>query len=188
MDMIEVTRASSMEDILQMKALQSQNLRQNISDEEARAQGFLTATYSEAYFKEMHDAAPAIVAKDGDRVVGYALVATQAVRQGHDLVEGLFNSIDECMYDGKLLSAQKYVVVGQLCVAKEYRGMQLVDRMYQHFAESMYPGYQYVVTDVDVDNTRSLRAHERSGFEVIGTLEYGGKKWNIVLKKTHAAL
>jgi ribosomal protein S18 acetylase RimI-like enzyme len=186
--MINVTRAIGMEDILQMKALQWANLKQNITDEEARTQGFLTATYSEEYFKEMHDAEPAIVAKDGDKVVGYALVATQEVRKGHDLVEGLFNSIDECMYDGVLLSAQKYVVVGQLCVAKEYRGMKLVDRMYQHFAESMYPVYQYVVTDVDVDNTRSLRAHERSGFEVIGTLEYGGKKWNIVLKRTGVGL
>ena len=182
--MIEITRAIGKDDILQMKALQSLNLRQNISDEEAQTQGFLTATYSEEYFTAMHDASPAIVAKDGDKVVGYALVATHAVRKGHDLVEGLFDSIDKCIYNGKFLAEQRYVVVGQLCVAKEYRGMQLVDQMYQHFAESMYPEYQYVVTDIDVDNKRSLKAHERSGFEVIGTLEYGGKKWNIVLKRT----
>jgi len=49
----------------------------------------------------MNSASPSIIAKDGEKVVGYALVATKDVRKGHELIEGLFDAIDTCEYNGK---------------------------------------------------------------------------------------
>ena len=40
----------------------------------------MTAAYTVDFLRTMHEAHPSVIAKDGDRVVGYALVATQAVR------------------------------------------------------------------------------------------------------------
>ena len=37
----------------------------------------------------MNSASPSIIAKDGDKVVGYALVATKDIRNGHDLIQKL---------------------------------------------------------------------------------------------------
>ena len=179
--MVDVTRVSSPSEIIGIRDLQALNLKQNITTEEAIEQGFLTAAYTIEYLQEMNAASPAIIAKDGDKVVGYALVATKDIRNGHDLLKGLFDAIDKCEHNGKLLRDVSYVVVGQLCVAKEYRGQDLVHKIYGHFRDCLSKEFTYLVTDVAQANARSLKAHRKRGFQVINELMYDGFGWDIVL-------
>ena len=72
-------------------------------------------------------------------------------------------------------------VVGQLCVAKEYRGQDLVQKLYGHFRDCLSKEFTYLVTDIAQANARSLKAHQKRGFQVINELMYGGFKWDIVL-------
>lgn len=181
MSTLKIKLVESLLEIEGIKKLQEKNLRTTISEEEALSQGFLTASYSMAYLQEMNQAAPTVIAVDGSEVVGYAMVATQSIRSGHDLIEDLFNTIDRTKYNNELLKNSNYVVVGQLCVAKSHRGMGLVQKLYGHFRDCYAQEFQYLVTDVAQANTRSLKAHRNTGFEVIDTLTYGGIKWDIVL-------
>lgn len=180
-DKLQLCLVSSEKEIKGIKALQEENLRTNITDEEALSQGFLTASYTMDYLREMNAVAPTVIAKDGDVIAGYAMVATQPVRNGHDLIDDLFNTIDRTAYQGKLLGETNYVVVGQLCVAKAYRGLGLVQQLYGHFRDCYADQFEYLVTDVAQANTRSLRTHLKRGFQVIDTLTYGGIGWDIVL-------
>ena len=184
---IELTRVSSPTEIIGIRDLQALNLKQNITAEEAIDQGFLTAAYTIEYLQEMNAVSPSIIAKDGDKVVGYALVTTKDIRKGHDLIEGLFDAIDACEYNGKSLRDVNYVVVGQLCVAKEYRGQDLVQKLYGHFRDCLSNEFTYLVTDVAKANVRSLKAHKKRGFQVINELTYGGFGWDIVLWDWNAA-
>jgi ribosomal protein S18 acetylase RimI-like enzyme len=177
----EVKLVTISEEIKAIKELQNLNLRLHISDEEAASEGFLTASYTMEYLEAMNADAPSVIAKAGDEVVGYAMVTTQTMRAGHELMADLFNTIDRTSYGGRLLCESDYVVVGQLCVAKAFRGMGLVQRMYNHFKDCYADRYEYLVTDVAQANTRSLKAHKKSGFQVIDTLTYGGIGWDIVL-------
>lgn len=167
--------------------MQALNLKQNITAEEAIDQGFLSAAYTIEYLQEMNSASPSIIAKYGDKVIGYVLVATKDNRKGHDLLEGLFDAIDKCEYNGKLLRDVNYVVVGQLCVAKEFRGQNLVQELYGHFRDCLSKEFTYLVTDVAQANIRSLKAHKKRGFQVINELMYGGFGWDIVLWDWNAA-
>jgi len=169
--MIEVTRVSSPSEIIGIRDLQALNLKQNITAEEAIDQGFLTAAYTIKYLQEMNTASPSIIAKDGDKVVGYALVATKDIRNGHDLVKGLFDAIDQSEYNGKLLSDVNYVVVGQLCVAKEYRGQDLVQKLYGHFKDCLSKEFTYLVTDKAQAKTRSLKEQKKKGFQIYKKLK-----------------
>lgn len=184
---IELTRVSSLNELIGIRELQERNLKQNITAEEAMDQGFLTAAYTIEFLQEMNSASPSIIAKVGDKVVGYALVATKEIRKGHDLIEDLFDAIDECEYKGKLLRAVNYVVVGQLCVAKEHRGQDLVQKLYGHFRDRLSDEFTYLVTDVAKANIRSLKAHKKRGFKVINELKYDGVGWDIVLWDWKAA-
>ena len=183
-NMVQIKLVSSDDEILQIKELQTNNLRQYISDEEAASQGFLTASYTIEYLKAMNTSFPSVIAKDGEQVVGYAMITTPEMREGHDLIKDLFRNIDRCSYRENPLKDAKYVVVGQLCVGKGYRGQDLVKQMYDYFANAVKEQYDYMVTDVDCDNHRSLKAHAKAGFEVIDSLVYGGKKWDIVIRST----
>jgi len=178
---VVIKRVSEKDELVGIVQLQALNLRKNIDSDTALSQGFLTAEYTLEYLKAMHDASPSIIAKDGDAVVGYALVTTKEVKNGHDLVADLFNVIDTKTYKGQLLKEVNYVVVGQLCVGEGYRGQGLVKRLYDHFCDCLSSEYEYLITDVAQANTRSLNAHKKSGFQVIDTLVYAGIGWDIVL-------
>ena len=114
-------------------------------------------------------------------MVGYALVALKSIRHQHDLLGDLFSAIDKLEYKNQLMKNSPYVVVGQLCVARNYRGQGLVQQMYQHFKNCLSGEFDYCLTDVAQDNPRSLKAHIKCGFQVIDTLNYGGIGWDIVL-------
>lgn len=164
-----------------IKTLQQQNLKSVLTADEAEAEGFVTAEYDVEYLHLMNERTPAIVAKDDERVVGYALATVKDVGLKHDLLHDLFKTIDGIIYDGRRLSDTRYIVVGQLCVAKGYRGLGLVHEMYTAFRDVYASAYQFCITDVAENNPRSLKAHLKSGFKVIDTLRYGGIGWHIVL-------
>jgi L-amino acid N-acyltransferase YncA len=181
--MVTIKLVETEEELQGIRDLQEANLSSKLSAEEASAEGFVTASYTVDFLRTMHRSHPSVIAKDGDKVVGYALVATQDVRKEHDLLAGLFDEIDAIEYEGKPIRQRNYVVVGQLCVGKGYRGMGLAKRMYDFYREALQEKFDSCLTDVVQSNKRSLRAHEKTGFIVVGTLEYGGVGWDVVMWK-----
>jgi ribosomal protein S18 acetylase RimI-like enzyme len=179
--MVSIQLVNTAAELVGIQQLQRKNLRKEIGEAEALSQGFLMAEFDMLFLNAMQAAAPAVIAKDHDEVVGYALVATQAVRDLHPLLADLFNQIDQLTFQGIALQSANYVVVGQLCVAKEYRGQGLVQRLYNYFRDSLQSNYQFGITDVAQANQRSLKAHIKTGFQVIHSIEYGGIGWDIVL-------
>jgi len=171
-----VTTKEEMEGVL---ALQQANLSKNITQEEAAAQGFLMAEYDLAFLELLHSASPGIIAKDGEKVVGYSLVALPETARHHDLLADLVKNIERCIFEGKPI--ENYAIVAQLCVSKECRGQDLVQKLYGSFRDHYANQYTYCVTDVAQANHRSLKAHQKRGFQVIDTLDYGGIGWDIVL-------
>lgn len=178
---ITIKRVTAAEELAGIKTLQQANLKQYLTEAEQTSQGFVTAEYSLGFLQTMHQAEPSIIAVDNDVLVGYALVATRAVAQQHALLQDLFAQIDKHQYNGEQLAHINYVVVGQLCVAKSHRGMGLAQQLYAHYQRCLKDQYRYLVTDIDAANERSLKAHQKTGFEVIGELRYGGSNWHIVL-------
>lgn len=178
---VRIKLAQEVSELEGILALQRRNLKRCLSESEAEEQGFLVAEYNLAYLQQMQARRPSVVAVDDGRVVGYALVVTQEVRKGLPFISDLFDEIDRISYRGALLAGTDYVVVGQLCVDKDYRGQGLVDRLYGCFRASLDDRYHCGVTDIARANRRSLKAHQKVGFEVIHTIEYEGRTWDVVL-------
>lgn len=168
-------------DLEGIRRLQQANLKDRISPEEALREGFTTAVYSLDFLRKMHAQHPAIIATAAGEVVGYALVAMPAVRHGHPLLEDLFGKMDKIVFRGKQLREAGYVVVGQLCVDKRYRGIGLVPAIYDYFRECLSDRFEFCAADVDRENIRSLRSHLNMGFEVVDTLNYGGALWDMIV-------
>lgn len=173
-----VTDRHELEGILQ---LQRANLSRLISQEEAEAQGFVTAEYTLDFLQQMHAAGPSVIAIEAKTVVGYALVAAPSIKGGHPLLDDLFEAVDNIVFKNKRLAEQTYVLVGQLCVAKTHRRQGLSGRLYQYYKQQYSAQYEYCITDVVTTNQQSLQAHQKTGFEVIRRFSYGGDEWNIVL-------
>jgi ribosomal protein S18 acetylase RimI-like enzyme len=71
-------------------------------------------------------------------------------------------------------------VMGQICVAREYRGRGIVDAMYGEHKARYAERYKLCVTEVATRNTRSMRAHARVGFEVVTTYSDEVDEWAVV--------
>lgn len=176
-----VTRVSCRADIEGILALHRANLKRNLSEQEIRSQGFVSAEYTLEYLERMSAASPSVIAVDDGIVVGYALVAEPEVIRDHDLLGDLARVVDRTSYKQQLLKGRRYVISGQLCVARSHRGRGLVKQMYEHFRRELSGRFDYLVTDIARDNPGSLIAHLRTGFEVISTLSYGGVEWDLML-------
>lgn len=164
MENIIITRVNSDQDIHGILALQQQNLRKNLTAEQIRAQGFLTVAHQFEVLKAMNDAEPSVIAKDGDKVVGYCLAMLPKFRNDVPELRILFDLLDKLAYKGKQLKDINYCIMGQVCVGDGYRGISLFDKMNLHLKASLQQDYTVCVTDISKNNTRSLRAHERVGY------------------------
>ena len=179
--MVTIKLTSELSELEGIRQLQELNLTKNITEAEAQSQGFLSAAYSLEFLKLMHDEHPSVIAKDGDTVVGYALVSPKTIKGNHPLLDDLFGKIDDLTYNEIPLKNTNYVVVGQLCVSKEYRGQGLVKQLYNYYRECLSRKFDYCITDVASDNPRSRKSHLSVGFTVIATMTYGGISWDIIL-------
>ena len=85
--------------------------------------------------------------------------------------------------------AQKREAGLRLDIASEaYKALQehpqkhaLVPQLYGRFREELENEYDFGITDVARANSRSLKAHIKTGFQVIHSIGYGGLEWDVVL-------
>lgn len=181
---IYFTPVSSPEEVLQMLDLQAKNHVSNVSAAVAQEQGFVTVKHDPGVLQRMNEAAPSIIAKDGDRVVGYALVMPRAFASEVPILQPMFDLLDTLSWHGSgLREHPRWFVMGQICVAEGYRGMGVFDGMYQKMKEVCRADYDFVITEIAERNTRSIRAHERVGFETLHTFSdvVAGEDWRVVV-------
>lgn len=164
---IVFTTIQSAEDIEAVLALQQLNLNQNISADTAQSQGFVTVVHNFDLLSRMNQAEAQIIAKDGDKVIGYALVMPTSFRKEIPVLMAMFDMLDQLTYQGKLIKDYAYYAMGQICVAEGYRGKGIFDGLYALHKKQLSSQYELCVTEIAKRNTRSLAAHTRVGFEVV---------------------
>jgi ribosomal protein S18 acetylase RimI-like enzyme len=175
-----VTRTE--EDLRGILRLQRDNLPVNISREEALKEGFVTVEHNFPLLKRMNDPHPHIIAKEADQVIGYTLVMQRDLRNDIPVLVPMFAQIDNIVYDNRPLRDSRYVVMGQVCIAKGFRGLGIFQGLYQEMARRMSPYFDYIITEVSKRNPRSIRAHEKTGFRIVREyVDQDGEEWVIVL-------
>jgi ribosomal protein S18 acetylase RimI-like enzyme len=178
---INFTTIASDDDVRQVLDLQQVNLSTKVSADVAASQGFVTVQHNFDLLKQMNEAIPQVIAKDGDQVVGYALVMLPAFQDLIPVLKPMFVLFDSLDFRGKKISEYRYYVMGQICVAEGYRGVGIFDGLYQHHRELYRMQFDFVATEIASRNTRSIRAHERVGFKTIHTFQDETDHWEIVV-------
>jgi predicted GNAT superfamily acetyltransferase len=178
---VEVKLVETFEEIKGVKHLHDKNLKKNLTPEQQAAQGFVTFEYDLDFLEAIHRAHPSVIAVDEGVVVGYVLVVTRESQQLHPLITEFVRHLSRIEYKGQLIDQSSFCLVGQLCVAQTHTGQGLVQRMYQAYREQHSAEFDYLVTDVDAQNVRSLKAHLKTGFEVVGSLAHQGSRWDVIL-------
>lgn len=163
----------------QILALQRANHAVNLTPEEVASQGFVTVSHDLPLLQKMHAIAPSIVAIDDSvegperPLAGYALVMDPQCRPWIPVLIPMFERLDR-------LGVTDYYIMGQICVAKPYRGQGVFDAMYAGHERHLRDRYARCITEIATRNTRSMRAHERVGFRILEQYRDATDEWAVV--------
>lgn len=161
---LEYISATSNQDLLGILTLQKKNLAGQLDAAEIRSQGFVTVDHSYEQLEKLNAIEQHIIARDGDKVIGYILAMTSCSRHDIPVLVPMFEQFDSIGYKGKKIIDFRYMVVGQVCVDKAYRGRGVFDNCYSKYREQFSPDYDFAITEIALSNQRSLHAHFRVGF------------------------
>ncbi|MDH5414645.1 MAG: GNAT family N-acetyltransferase [Flavobacteriaceae bacterium] len=180
--MVIYTSTSKNADIQQILNLQQKNLPQQLSQEAIITHGFVTVEHDLKLLKLMSTTYPHVIAKHDDKIVGYALVMLPHFADHIEILKPMFHQFKKVVYQNKKITKQRYFVMGQICIDKPFRGKGLFKGLYDRMKKQMQKDFDFVVTEVDKLNTRSLKAHYTIGFKNINEYKSpDGKQWVILL-------
>ncbi|AKQ67276.1 Protein export cytoplasm protein SecA ATPase RNA helicase [Myxococcus hansupus] len=175
-----VTTVRHRAELEQILALQQKNLKPALDADEMRSQGFVTVQHDLTALERMHAMAPSIVANHGEALVAYALTMPREARALAPVLEPMFALFDTLQFRGTPLNRFRFYVMGQICIDKAHRGQGLFERLYHQHREQFRNQFDLIVTEVSASNPRSLRAHERVGFETLHTYRDATDEWAVV--------
>jgi len=163
-------------ELQEILALQQKNLLGNVPEMTKHSEGFVTVSHTLALLDRMNQVCPHIIAKYKGKVVGYALCMHPDFSSEVALLQPMFRVIEEV-----LPREQSFVVMGQVCIAKAYRGKGVFRGLYNHMKKVLAADFNVIVTEVDVRNSRSLQAHLAIGFKTIKKYQSDGKDWYLIV-------
>jgi ribosomal protein S18 acetylase RimI-like enzyme len=179
--MLKATIVTMEDELVQIHKLNQQNLKQNINNKTQEREGFVTWLYSLELLRMMHKLSPSIIVKDKEKVVAYALTTLKESKAFHPDLKTMFGNLESVQYKNKPLSSSRFYCMGQICIAKEYRGKGIVAMLYQQHKEVYGRYFDFLLTEISINNRRSLKAHEKIGFQTIYTYKDAMDEWEVVI-------
>ncbi|HLY70227.1 MAG TPA: GNAT family N-acetyltransferase [Puia sp.] len=180
--MITYSLANSKNDLEGILRLQNENLPGSLTPAEIKSEGFVTVHHRYEQLEKMNEWEKHLVAKHKDRVIGYLLAMTKHTKSDIPVLVPMFGEFDSIAYNGKKIAACNYLVVGQVCIDKAYRGRGVLDECYRAYKKIYEQKYDFAITEIAATNSRSLKAHARIGFKQIHSFQGPhGEVWIVVI-------
>lgn len=182
MDTIRYIKATAqyIEGILDLQQL---NLPNHLDPVTAAQEGFVTLQHDIDVLTHMMREYPQIIALDNDKIIGYALAMGKDLKHRFDVLVPIWEQLDAYLYHGVPLAHIDYVLMGQVCIAADYRGQGIFIDLYNHYFRSMRQYTRLILTIISTNNPRSMRAHQKVGFNAILDSRSQGKDWIVVMKE-----
>ena len=165
-------RSHNQEDITAIVTLQKSNLWRF---DTPVGMPYVSMEYTPKMLQAMVAGGIHIILEDREGLCGYILSMSPSFERYYPPLAPMFDRVKD-------LALDNYLFVGQVCVAQRHRGKGALYLMYRAFLSSISVEYEFLITEVALDNPISLSAHRSMGFrEVKQYKDEDGKAWAIVL-------
>jgi hypothetical protein len=168
-------------EINSIAALSNANLSTNITPETKEKEGFVSWVYTPIILKTLHAISPSVIVMDGDTLAGYALTITPESLAAYPPASPTFEHASTLIHNGRPLGQQRFYLMGQICIAEPYRGQGLVTTLYHGHRQFYMEKFDLLLTEISIANPRSLKAHQKVGFQVIDKHRDEAGLWDVVL-------
>ena len=119
--MFSVKLVSSDQELQQILQLQQANTKPHLTEAEIKDQGFVTVVHKLEQLQQLHAIHPSVSVTDGNILAGYALVMPCECADVVPVLIPAFKTLEQLLYKGQSLKDSNWYMMGQVCVAKEYR-------------------------------------------------------------------
>ncbi|HYL18443.1 MAG TPA: hypothetical protein VEV20_07165 [Burkholderiales bacterium] len=161
-------------------ALQEANLFDNLSAE-ARADGYLSARFSQAQFEHMNADVAVVAATHGDRVAGYLCASSVDFNRQFPLLAAMIGCYDDVIFRGRSLAKQSTFVYGPVCIARTDRGGGVLRGMFDELLREVAGRFDAGACFVAAGNARSLAAHRQGlGMQRVAEFEFQQRGYHIL--------
>lgn len=173
-----IYRNASLEDILGIMQLQKKYHIGTIRESD-KPNGFVTTLFTEEQFKELIEKENGItIACDGTKVVAYAMAASWEFWAKWPLFQYMINDLKTTKYKGTALSTENSYQYGPICIDKEYRGTEVLPKVFDFSRAQMNKTYPILITFINYINPRSYAAHTKKlGLDVIKNFEFNNNTY-----------
>lgn len=178
---ILIKYAETEDELYQILKLQNLNHIDNLSINDKNSNGFVTVKHNIELLTNMNNAARQIIAKDNDIVIGYALVMMREFSEMIPVLIPMFEMFSNLTYKDRQLTNYSFYVMGQICISESHRGKGVFEKLYLKHKETYSEKFDICLTEVSDSNSRSMRAHQKVGFQTICSFKDKTDYWNILL-------
>jgi len=147
---------------------------------EYEKEGFVTLSHDIELLEDLNTPYPHIIAKNGSDIVGYALVTIPEKASSIPLLQATVEELIGIEYHQTKVLNLKYFIMGQVCIHKSYRGQEIFQGLYHKMKAEMKSDFEMIITEITTDNKRSMRAHEKVGFEILKIHKGISTDWALV--------
>ncbi|PKH49753.1 N-acetyltransferase [Tenacibaculum sp. Bg11-29] len=173
--MIEFKTTETLLELKQILALQAKNTPINLTEIDKKEQGFVTVQHDLAMLRNMHELHSHSIATHNDNVIGYALSMSKKFRGEIPVLTPMFTEIDI-----SIKSNSNYIIMGQVCIDKNYRGKGIFRGLYTKMKDTFKSKHDCIITKIDTLNTRSIKAHKAIGFKELVRYNFNNQTWVVV--------
>ncbi|PWV53328.1 GNAT family N-acetyltransferase [Chitinophaga sp. S165] len=172
---------SSEDELRQVAEISRLNSEDYVTDDIKAAEGYTSWKYTFEDLKALHEIAPSVVVKDGERVVGYLLVLVKASAAVYEPLTDALKIFDGKLYNGKPFLSYNVYFLGQTCIDINYRGQGLLRKLYQFHKDNFESVFDFALSAIARDNPKSLAVHTKLGFRTLFPFTEGDLVWDAVM-------
>ncbi len=173
-----IYRNAVIEDIFAIGELQKKYHIASISERD-KSDGFVTTLFTEEQFKKLIEKENGItVACDGEQIVAYAMAASWEYWAKWPLFQYMISDLKNTEYKGIILSVKNSYQYGPICIDKDYRGTEVLQKVFDFSRMQMSKKYPILITFINHINHRSYCAHTKKlGLDVIKSFEFNNNTY-----------
>ena len=178
-------KLATLEDMEGVFALLRRYHVNSISPED-KPDGFVTTNLTEEQMAALITEEKGVtVAKNGDKIVAFALAASWNFWKEWPLFAYMIQELPNYQLDGVTLTAENSYQYGPVCVDMAYRGTGLFEKVFAFSLHSMAERFPIMATFVNQINPRSYAAHSRKALlDTTGTFQFNNNNYYLMTCRT----
>jgi hypothetical protein len=135
----------------------------NLSNDDARAHGFLSSPFTQAQIAKFNEGLGALVAVEHETVLGFLGLMESDTPSIYPIVQAMMTAMRHATFEGQPLAACKPFGFGPIAIARQARGRGIFRGLYRAMWDFLDPSrYELGLAFIHQSNHHSLTVHQKA--------------------------